>query len=87
MFGFIKTKRLNIDSFTNKNWHKLSVIGVKFPGEKKKKFVVNKVLWIISYKNVKARALGHLENVNTFCDKSWTGHGKTWEKLFAFKYL
>ena len=23
---------------------------------------------MISYKNVKARALGHLENVNTFCD-------------------
>ena len=22
----------------------------------------------MSYKNVKARALGHLENVNTFCD-------------------
>ena len=38
-----------------------------FP-EKRKKFVVNKVLEIISYKNVKARALGHLENVNTFCD-------------------
>ena len=46
----------------------LSIIGVKFPGEKKKKFVVNKVLLIISDKNVKARALGHLENVNTFCD-------------------
>ena len=43
-------------------------MGVKFPGEKKKKFVVNEVLLIISYKNVKARALGHLENVNTFCD-------------------
>ena len=36
MFGFIETKRSNIDSFTNEN-------GVKFPGEKKKKFVVNKV--------------------------------------------
>ena len=33
-----------------------------FPGEKKKKFVVNKVLWIVSYQNVKARALGHLKN-------------------------
>ena len=46
----------------------LSVVGVKFLGGKKKKFVVNKVLWIIFYKNVKARALGHLKNVNTFCD-------------------
>ena len=26
------------------------------------------VLQIISYKNFKARALGHLESVNTFCD-------------------
>ena len=37
----------------------LSVIGVKFPGEKKKTFLVNKILQIISYNNVKARALGH----------------------------
>ena len=37
MFGFIETKRSNIDSFTTEN-------GVKFPGEKKIKFVVNKVL-------------------------------------------
>ena len=44
MFGFIKTKRLNIDSFANENWKSLSVIGVKFPGEEKKKFVVNKVI-------------------------------------------
>ena len=43
-------------------------MGVKFPGKKKKKFFVNKVLQIISYKNVKARALGHSENVNTFGD-------------------
>ena len=69
MFSFIETKRLNINSFTNENWNKfLSVIGVKFPGEKKKKFVVNKVLQIISFKNGKARVLGDLENVNTFCD-------------------
>ena len=57
----------------------LSVIGVKFSGEKKKKFVVNKVLLIISYKNVKARALGHLENENTFCDnlnRPWHNSGK-----------
>ena len=67
MFGFIEIKRLNIDSFTNENFNKF-VIGVKFPGEKKKKFVVYKVLQIISYKNVKSRASGHLENVNTFCD-------------------
>ena len=51
MFGFIETKRLNIDSFTNENFNKF-VIGVKFPGEKKKKFVVYKVLQIISDKNV-----------------------------------
>ena len=31
MFGFIETKRLNIDSFTN---------GVKFPGEKKKSLLL-----------------------------------------------
>ena len=60
MFTFIETKRLSIDSFTNENRSKVS--------RRKKKFVVNKVLWIISYNNVKARALGHLENVNTFCD-------------------
>ena len=35
MFGFIETKRLKIDSFTNENWNKF-VIGVKFPGENKK---------------------------------------------------
>ena len=69
IFGFIETKRLNIDSFTNENWKiSLSVIGVKFSGGKKKKLVVNKELWIISYNNAKARALGHLENVNMFCD-------------------
>ena len=67
IFGFIETKRSSIHLRT-KIEISLSVIGVKFPGEKKKKFVVNKVLQIISYKNVKARALGHLENVNTFCD-------------------
>ena len=53
MLRFIETKKWNIDSFTNENWNKF---GVKFPGEKKKKFVVNKVLKIISYNNVKARA-------------------------------
>ena len=41
MFGFIETKRLNIDSFTNENWNEsLSVIGVKFPGEKKKSLLL-----------------------------------------------
>ena len=39
MFGIIETKRSNIDSFTSEN-----SIGVKFRGEKKKKFVANKVL-------------------------------------------
>ena len=43
MFGFIETKRLSIDLRT-KIEISLSVIGVKFPGEKKKKFVVHKVL-------------------------------------------
>ena len=42
MFGFIETKRLNIHLRT-KNEISLSVIGIKFPGEKKK-FVVKKVL-------------------------------------------
>ena len=56
IFGFIETKRLNINSFTNENWNKF-VMGVKFTEEKKKN-VVNKVLWIIFYKNIKARALG-----------------------------
>ena len=36
--------------------------------KRKKMFVIIKVLKIISYNNVKARALGHSENVNTFCD-------------------
>ena len=38
IFGFIEIERLNIDSFTN------GVIRVKFPGEEKKKFVVDEVL-------------------------------------------
>ena len=60
--------RIRSETLSETRFFARSVIGVKFPGEKKKKFVVNKVLNIISYKNVKARALGHLENVNTFCD-------------------
>ena len=43
IFGFIETKRLNIDYLRTKMEISLSVIGVKFPGGKKKKFVINKV--------------------------------------------
>ena len=68
MFGFIETKRLKTIHLRTKIEISLSVIRVKFPEEMKKKFVVNKVIYIISHKNVKAQALGHLENVNTFCD-------------------
>ena len=45
--GFIETKRLNKKveiHLRTKIEISLSVIGVKFPGEKKKKFVVTKVL-------------------------------------------
>ena len=60
MFDFIETKRLNIDSLTNENWNKFKCHRSKVSWRKKKiKFVVE---------NVEARALGHLENVNTFCD-------------------
>ena len=41
MFGYIETKRLNIDYLRTKIKISLSVIGVKFSGEKKKKFVVD----------------------------------------------
>ena len=68
MFDFIETKRLNIDSFTNENWNKFKCRRNKVSRRKEKQVFVNKVLWIISYKNDKARALGHLENFNTFCD-------------------
>ena len=68
MFGFIETKRLNIDTFTNENWNNFKFHRSKVSRRKEEKFVDNKVLWIIFYKNVKARALGHLENLNTFCD-------------------
>ena len=44
----------------------LSVIGVKFLGERKKKFVVNKVLWIISYNNVNAHISGPYLSVSVF---------------------
>ena len=37
--------------------------------------------------NVKARALGHLENVNTFCDNLEQAMAQLGEKLFAFEYL
>ena len=43
MFGFIETKRLTSIHLRTKIEISSSVIGVKFPGEKKKKFVVNKV--------------------------------------------
>ena len=68
IFGFIETKRLNIDLFTNENWSKFNCHRSVVSRRKEKNFVVNKVLYIISYKNAKARALSHLENVNTFCD-------------------
>ena len=67
MFGFIETNRLNVDSFTNENWNKCKCHRSKV-SQRKKNIIVNKILWIISYKNFKARALGHLENVNKFCD-------------------
>ena len=68
MFGFIETKRLNIDSFTNENWNTFKCHRIKVSRRNEKTLVVNNLLLIISYKNVEARALGHLENVNTFCD-------------------
>ena len=36
---------------------------------------------------LKARALGHLENVNTFCDNLEQAMAQLGEKLFAFEYL
>ena len=59
-FSFIETKSLNIDLFTNENYISLSVIGFKFLRRKEKNFLVNKLLWIMAYKNVKAHTLGHL---------------------------
>ena len=44
IFGFIETKRLNIDSFTNENWNKFKCHRSKVSRRKEKKFVVNKVL-------------------------------------------
>ena len=74
-FFYKQSKFLDVLFYWNKLWINLrmkieislSIIEVKFTGEKKK-FVFNKVLLIISYKNFKARASGLLENVNTFCD-------------------
>ena len=43
IFGFIETKRLNIDLFTNENWNKFKCHRSKV-SRRKKKFVVNKVL-------------------------------------------
>ena len=68
MFAFIETKRLNIDSFTNENWNIFKCHRSEVSRKRKQKFVVNKVLKIIFHKNIKARALGHSENVNMFCD-------------------
>ena len=42
---------------------------------------------MISHKNVKVRALDHLENVNTFCDNLEQAMAQLGEKLFAFEYL
>ena len=43
MFSLIETKKLKVHLRT-KIEISLTVIGVKFPGEKKKKFVVNMIL-------------------------------------------
>ena len=42
--GFIETKRLKIDSFTNENWNKFKCHRSKVSRRKGTKIVVNKVL-------------------------------------------
>ena len=45
---------------------------------------------MISYNNVKARALGHLENVNTFCDnleKAMTEHGENYSPSSIYNLI
>ena len=44
IFGFIETKKLYIDSFTNENWNKFECYPSKFSQRKEKKIVVDKVL-------------------------------------------
>ena len=63
MFGFIETKRLKIVHLRTKIEISLSVIGVQFPGENKRKFVVNHFL-----QKCRSRCLGSLGKCDTSCD-------------------